>query len=164
MKKLEDVSQKKTIWKLHRQELYETERNVFWRLSVLPKSKSHDNRANKIAENVKRDIVTAMGDGACTSQRQAAQMFNVSLGSVNTIIKCRALKHYKYKEVQELKQEDYPKRLEFCRVTISHGKQWIKRIIFSDEASLHLNGIINTHNRFYYAYENEHRIIEKHMK
>ena len=65
--------------------------------------------------------------------------------------------------MQELKDVDRPKRLTFCnfvRDKCEFNAQWFKKIIFSDEATLHLNGTINTHNCFYYSNTNEHRTIE----
>ena len=77
------------------------------------------------------------------------------------------MKPYKYTQVQQLKETDRPKRLEFCNFVLDRNREdetWYKRIIFSDEATLHLNGTINTHNCFYYAFHNENRTMEKPMK
>ena len=41
---------------------------------------------------------------------------------------------------------------------------WSNIIVFSDEATFHLNGNVNLHNCFYYASENPHQILEKGMK
>ena len=65
--------------------------------------------------------------------------------------------------MQELKDVDRPKRLTFCnfvRDKCEFNAQWFKKIIFSDEATLHLNSTINTHNCFYYSKTNEHQTIE----
>ena len=129
-------------------------------LSVLPRSKSHNNRSNKLPDDTKEEIVGAFGDGICRSQRDGANQFNVSLGCINKVLKEHKLKAYKYTWVQQLKEEDFPKRLEFCRHVLNNGKEWMKRIIFSDEATLHLNGTVNTHNCYYYSFENEHRYSE----
>ena len=69
--------------------------------------------------------------------------------------------------LQELTPPDFVNRLEFCRDILrcyQDDPNWHKRIVFSDEATLHLSGDINRHNSFYYSLENEHRIQENQMK
>lgn len=137
-------------------------------LTILPKSRSHpQERENKIDDNTKDRIVTEMGDGTCKSQRAAAKRFGMAQSSINKILKQRQIKAYKYTMVQKLKEDDLPKRYNFCahvNNSIQNDRNWLKRIIFSDEATLHLNGTINCHNCYYYARENEHRIMEKPLK
>ena len=108
-----------------------------------------------------------MGDGRCSSQRVASSQYNVSLSSVNRVLHSAGMHKFKYKIVQELKLDDIPKRLTFCRLVLNkqlEDGRWPQRIMFSDEASLHLNGMLNTHNMFYYSHHNEHRILEKPLR
>ena len=42
--------------------------------------------------------------------------------------------------------------------------RWHEKIIFSDEATCHLNGTQNTDNCYYYSSNNEHRVFEKPIK
>lgn len=137
-------------------------------LSVLPRPRNHpQERDDKIEDQTKENLVTAMGDGTCKSQRAASRQFGIGLSSVNRILKERKMTAYKYTMVQELKETDLPKRIIFCEKVanfIRQDQNWFKRIIFSDEATLNLNGSINTHNSYYYARNNEHRVMEKSLK
>lgn len=136
-------------------------------LSVIPRSSGHKQQSNRISDEKRNQIVTAFGDGACSSQRDGSMKFHVSQPSVCRILKDSDLKAYKYTLVQELKEEDYNKRLDFCRLVIDRteaDRRWMERIIFSDEATLHLNGTINCHNCYYYSAQNDHRIMEKPLK
>lgn len=133
-------------------------------LSVHPNSRAPLSNSKAIPQIKKDLIVTSMGDATCTTQRDAARQFNVSLSSVNRIIKSSDVRHFKYKIVQELKETDKPKRLAFCTLILEKQLQdprWAERIMFSDEATCHLNGTINIHNLYYYSHHNEHRILEK---
>ena len=79
-------------------------------LSVLPKSSAPKSHPNELPEAVKTSVVSAFGDGYCRSQREASREFNISVSSVNKVLKEKGLKAYKYKVVQELKFDDFPKR------------------------------------------------------
>ena len=84
-----------------------------------------------------------MGDGTCSSQRGASNALGISVLSVNRIVKSSPLKPYKYKMVQELKETDPPKRLQFFNLVLSNqleNPRWSNRTFFSDEVSLSLNG------------------------
>lgn len=136
-------------------------------LSVLPKRRGSDQNEHKVRDVLKNEIVGAMGDGSCTSQRHAAQRFRVSLGAVNKILKESNMKPFKYTLVHQLNEDDFEKRLTFCNYVIQKqllDPRWHHKIIFSDEATFHLNGIINRHNCNYYSQNNEHRTMIKPLK
>lgn len=134
-------------------------------LSVLPKRRGSDQNERKINDDVKTEIVTAMGDGACTSQRDASRRFGVSLGAVNKILKESNMKPFKYRLVQHLEENDFEKRLAFCNHVINHQEpMWHRKIIFSDEATFNVNGLVNRHNCYYYSRDNEFRTMTKQVK
>ena len=108
-------------------------------LSVLPQSSRPKTSPTQISEEKKQEVLTAMGDGTCSSQRGASNAFGISASSVNRIVKSLPLKPYKYKMVQELKETDPPKRLQFCNLVLSNqleNPRWSDRILFSDKVSL----------------------------
>ena len=51
-------------------------------LSLLPKSKKNLHHPNEIEEEKKFEVVTAFGDGICSSQREASRSFGISQSSV----------------------------------------------------------------------------------
>src|SRR5699024_3507992 len=59
--------------------------------------------------------------------------------------------------VQELKETDYAKRLNFCRFVREQfhlDPNFLDKVLFSDEASFSNNGGVNKHNCHYYAQNN----------
>lgn len=131
-------------------------------LTVLPKQKR--NRSSDTVDRVENDIVTAVGDDPRTSQRELARQINISVSTVNKVIKKHGFKAYKIKLLQELHDEDHLSRIEFCTAILQKCDQihnFYRRICFSDEASFSLNGSVNRHNCFYYSRTNEHVFEEK---
>ena len=54
--------------------------------------------------------------------------------------------------VQEMKDTDPEKRVDFCNYVLEQNlatPDWSNNIVFSDEATFHLNGKVNLHNCFY---------------
>ena len=104
-------------------------------LGVLPQSRRPKTSPTKISEEKKQEVLTAMGDGTCSSQREASNAFRISVSSINRIVKSSPLKPYKYIMVQEFKETDPPKRLQFCNLVLSNqleNSRWSDRIFFSE--------------------------------
>ena len=99
-----------------------------------------------------------MGDDPFTSQRKVAQQVGLAQSSVNKILKMENLRPWKMTSVQELLPDDPMKRLSFCKLALSQLE--VNNICFSDEASFHLNGSVNKHNRFVYAAENPRLAVQ----
>lgn len=95
------------------------------------------------------------------SLREMALETGNSITSVWRILKRHKFHPYGVKLVQELKQEDYGKRLDFCEL-MDHkirDPTFLKNTCFSDESTFHLTGYVNRHNCRYWseANPNEHR-------
>ncbi|PNF14136.1 hypothetical protein B7P43_G18364, partial [Cryptotermes secundus] len=70
-------------------------------------------------------------------------------------------KPYRLQLLQQLKPEDYDKRLEFC-VTMQKAledEDFAAKLIFSDEATFHLSGMVNRHNVRLWGTENPRAIV-----
>ena len=83
--------------------------------------------------------------------------------SVNKILRQESIKPWKFTSVQELLPDDPPKRLNFCNLVCDRQTQdieFVNNICFSDEATFHLNGCVNKHNRFIYSKDNPHLFVE----
>ena len=68
--------------------------------------------------------------------------------------------------MHELLKDDPPKRIGFCRLMLDRltaDCDFVKNLCFSDEATFHLNGCVNKHNRLVYAKEYLHLFIEDKM-
>ena len=65
-----------------------------------------------------------------------------------------------------LNKDDPDRRIEFCewyRAGCADDNTFSMKIIWSDEATLKLNGSINRHNCSYWAQENPHLTVERHL-
>lgn len=99
-----------------------------------------------------------------TSIRRVANIFNVSYSSVQRIMKKQKFHPYKIKIVQELTANDYAARMAFAEEMLdrlSHSQNFLRYIIFSDEAHFHLHGGVNRHNCRYWSKNNPHWTAEK---
>jgi len=73
---------------------------------------------------------------------------------------------YKMKFVQELSEDDFDRRIEFCEEMMRRydgNHQFFNWICFSDEATFELNGSVNRHLR-YWADNNPHWIRDCHTQ
>jgi hypothetical protein len=96
-----------------------------------------------------------------------SQAVGVSLGMVNKVLHEENIRPWKFTLVQEIFDRDEEARLAFCDTIL--GKQdrdvnFVFNIAFSDEATFHLNGAVNTHNQFYYATSNKFAVIQEPLK
>lgn len=136
-------------------------------LSVHPRKSGADQSHRRVSDEQRQSVINSFHDEPCSSQRQVSREVGVSLPSVNRILKSEGLRPWKFTQVQQLKDTDYPKRHFFCSQIIQREEErpsWSNSIVFSDEASFHLNGQVNLHNSFYYASENPRLTTEKPMK
>ena len=77
------------------------------------------------------------------------------------------MKAYHYTVVQQLLPDDHLHRLEFCQLMLSKleaDPHFKNSLCFSDEASFHLNTMVNRHNSIIWGYENPKCIYELPIK
>jgi len=137
-------------------------------LSVGPRERKGDHSRRRVSDVKRTEVIAAFEDDPSTSQRKViAQEVGLAQSSVHKVLKEEGIKHWKHTIVQELKIDDIPTRLQFCRLMIERHTQdpsFIFDINFSDEATFHLNGSVNRHNCFVYARTNPHLTDEKPMR
>ena len=112
------------------------------------------------------EIVAAFESDPRSLQRKVVQETGTSQSSVCRALKEEGIKPWKFTSVQELLVDDPPKRVAFCRLVLdglSTDCDFVSNVCFSDEATFHLHGCVNKHNRFVYAKENPHLFIEDKM-
>lgn len=98
-----------------------------------------------------------------TSIRKAAQYHEISRGSVHNILKANKMKPYRIHLLQQLSEDDFDRRLQFCEDVmqrIDNNNQFCSNILFSDEASFELYGTVNRHNCRYWSDTNPHWSFE----
>lgn len=106
-----------------------------------PKSATND--------NVKLDVLLSLEENSQTSTTQLALDCDISQTSVMNIMKSEKLKPYKFHFCHELTEDDPDRRTEFCENIQNRciaNPNFIKKIVFSDEATFCLSGKVNRHN------------------
>lgn len=78
----------------------------------------------------------------------------ISRPSLNRIIRQELQWHpYKIHKRHQLKRQDFPRRMAFCRwfLNANHNPRFSSRIIIGDEAAFHMNGKVTSNNVRMYA-------------
>lgn len=70
------------------------------------------------------------------------------------------IKPYRLQLVQKLYLHDKDKRFQFCSALQLKKDDFVKLLIFSDEATFHTNGKVNRHNCRIWETQNPHDIVE----
>lgn len=125
------------------------------------------NRQPKIDEETKVNVLLTYEDNPVTPARQVARDLGVSHTSVLKILKEEKKHPYKLQYVQELLEDDFDRRIQFCETMmdrIDRNQISSLHVLFSDEATFTLNGEVNRQNCRYWAPENPHWIRENHTQ
>ena len=116
-----------------------------------------------INEN-KESVSEHFQNNPSSSASRASLVLDVSRTSLRRMIKELGLHLYRPRLVQELNEDDFDRRVEFCE-KLEHmfcqKPELIDCIIWSDEATFKLDGSVNRHNSTYYARENPHVTIKR---
>jgi hypothetical protein len=89
--------------------------------------------------------------------------FGLSRSTYQRAAKNAGLHSYQFRVVQELKQQDYDKRMTYCRwfqTLIDENAGILDYTWFSDEAWFHLSGYVNFQNTRLWGSENPHALFE----
>ncbi|XP_071037890.1 uncharacterized protein [Parasteatoda tepidariorum] len=89
-------------------------------------------------------------DNPRRSVRSAARELDMPISTLYKVIKKQLRLHaYKVQIVQGLEPDDRPRRMAFATDMVGRiedDADFLKHIMFSDEASFHVSGIVNRHN------------------
>ena len=136
-------------------------------LSVIPRPRVGDHSDRRLSDEKREEVVRAFEEDPTTSQRKVSCATGISVSSVNKILKEENVRPFKFTKVQELLDNDFAARLDFCHNVIrrtQRDRYFVEKLAFSDEATFHLNGYVNSHNRFIYANSNPYATCEKPLK
>lgn len=115
-------------------------------------------RTIQLEENVLEEI----SNHPEKSTRELGVQFRTSKDTIWNILKEQQLHPYHVQKVQALLPEDYPRRVEFCQTLVEkceNDNNFVKNILFTDEAKFSRAGIVNLHNTHIWADENPHAIV-----
>lgn len=129
--------------------------------------------------NKKRNNLRVMNEGAqievlglfaaepTSSLRTVAVQTGISHETVRKALKMHKLHPYKMQILQELYDDDFDRRIEFCEFMsrqVNAIPNILPNICFSDECSFFLNGNVNKQNCRYWSDENPHIFREGHTQ
>lgn len=124
-----------------------------------PAAATNDNKSLEVLQTVVENVHSSV--------RRVAQETNISKSSVHKILKTYKYHPYKLRLVQELLEDDFQKRIEFCDDMMTRfdvNNQFFTWTCFSDEATFELNGSVNRHNMRYWADENPYWMSARHTQ
>lgn len=113
------------------------------------------------------EVLLTYQENPRTSTRKAAQATDTDKRSVARILKKHNYYPFKCHSVQELNEDDYPKRVDYCeklRSKIDNQPDFLNFVLFSDEATFYLNGAVNKHNERLWTDENPRWYREIHTQ
>lgn len=108
-------------------------------------------------EEKELDVMLQVVENPSVSQENVADALNVSKSTVQRVLKQNRFHAYHIQFHQELFEEDFQKRVEFCnwaQAKIRLNLDFFDKVLFSDEATFHKNGFVNRHNFHYYSDHN----------
>ncbi|KAJ8945251.1 hypothetical protein NQ318_016671 [Aromia moschata] len=121
----------------------------------------------KITQDKKSDIVLSMKENPQSTSTLVASENEVNQTTVLRILRKENYHPYKFQLVQELNEDGPDRRLKFCETVMNlcqKNPNLHQQILFSDEATFCLNGIMNRQNCRYCCRTNPHWIIEAHTQ
>lgn len=119
----------------------------------------------KEATNEEQSLATLQSfvEDPSISLRRVSEEQGISRGSVAKIMKLNKWHPYKIHLHQELSEDDFDRRVEFCEIMmqmIDDDPLLLNNIVFSDEATFELHGNVNRQNCRYWSDINPHWMRE----
>lgn len=115
-------------------------------------------------ENNEVDVLTYFDVLPTSSIRKAELEVNLSKSSTQRILRKHKMHDYKFVKVQANDQEDWIRRLNFCETILNHcegDQNFLKKIIWTDEAKFNNEGVFNRRNLHLWGNENPHAVREQ---
>lgn len=123
-------------------------------------------RTTRTAEK-EENILDMVFQEPSVSIRKLSQRANVSFCGTWEILKEQQLHPYHYTKVQELLPNDYQLRTDFCQLLEERQNEnpnFLRSILFTDEATFTRTGVFNIHNEHLWAEENPMAKKESHFQ
>jgi len=120
-----------------------------------------------ISDNKKLNVVLSIEENPHKPTHEIALNNEMGKSSVIRILKKEKYHPYKIKLIHELNEDDSDRRLEFCETLMNicnNDRFFTRRIIFSDESTFCLNGVVNRQNYRYWSSTNPNWTIEAHTQ
>lgn len=131
--------------------------NNFVRNGSITKSKTRKNIV--LTEEQKGIIVQYFENNRSNSIRDGVRDLRICYGSIQKTLTASNFKPFKVMPLQMLNNDDFPKRRQFCRTLLDRqllNNNFLKQILWTDEASFTTSGRFNRKNTHVWAQENPH--------
>ncbi|XP_011313280.1 uncharacterized protein [Fopius arisanus] len=105
---------------------------------------------------VEEEILETVENSPELSVRGIASALGTTRSTVHRVLRVEGLHPWKYTPVQELKPEDFPKRVDFCQWLLDRSREpeVIRNVCWTDEKIFVRKGIVNQHNEHHWAFKN----------
>lgn len=127
----------------------------------------HHNKSKEIKRPVTGErgpeIIAAVLQNPHDSIRRISTDSGISPASICRIFKYHKMHPFRMSLHQELSENDYLCRLNFClwaRNMLGENPLFFRNVLWCDEATFRSNGEVNRHNMRYWAYDNPHWMRE----
>lgn len=126
-------------------------------------------RSSYNKENNERNAVVAqfVENNPYGSVREISRQTNIPKVSVHRVLQNNKLHPYKPTVVQGLNDNDFPRRMNFCRWYVDQCHQdpeFPSRVIWTDESLFSNCGVYNKHNYHYWATQNPHLVRARRLQ
>src|SRR5258705_7302904 len=108
-------------------------------------------------------VAATVGVNGLTSVRKLARQLQMSPSSVQRILKVAKFFPYKFQAHQKMENNDEANRSDFSQIMIekiNDNPAMLRRILFSDEATIQIDGLVIKHNHRYWSQANPRRLKE----
>lgn len=109
-------------------------------------------------------VLRAVEENHSISVRGIAHRLNADKTTVWKVLHENMLYPFKFQKVQALEPNDFPLRMDCARWflhNIVDSPNFLRKVLFTDEASFTREGIFNTRNNHVWAFENPHAIVQR---
>lgn len=130
------------------------------------KPNMHDTGVRRTVRTIpfEEEVLQRVADEPSTSTRKIAQIMGVTQSSIFRVLHEQQLYPFHFQKVQGLTEADYQPRDQFCnwllhRIVVQPN--FLRFILWTDEASFSRDGIFNSRNSHVWAEENSNAIVPK---
>lgn len=117
-----------------------------------------------LTENNRLNVLMTVVEQPGSSQRQISKDLNISRSSIQKCLKENKFHAYHPHIVQELREEDFPRRVlfsEWALGRIADDEFFFQNVLFTDESTFQKSALPNRHNVHQYSDINPHFKFEK---
>lgn len=113
-----------------------------------------------VTAETKERVLAVVENNPKISTRRVAVQLGISHWTAWKVLKDEGMHPFHTLQVQELKEEDKPRRVDFCRFLQNKDDRYLEHILWSDESMFTREGIFNTHNDHTWSVENPRAVKE----